>query len=501
VRFREPLYHGIRIDRRSGRTLHDQLVDELRRLVRCGALAPGSRVPSTRTLAAALRISRSVAQSAFLSLHAEGLLESRRGSGSYVRGAPDAGPGASGSGTGRLDASDGETPAGEPGSAVLPGRVDLAPEQPNLEVFPQVAWRSAWRRACHQVPAARQDPLGEPALRAAIAEHLRITRGRVCQARQVLVCAGRRGALDAVAHLLARDGGAVAVDDPGSPAVRRALRSRGAAVLAAPVDVDGVRPDALDPVAARGARARHLLTCPGHQFPLGVRMPARRRAEILRWVRARGGVIVEDDHHGGLSTEPPLFATAACNAAGPGRMVYAGSLGPLLTPTLQIGYLVLSDRLRQDWAQLLADVVAPPPWMDQQSARYLLAEGQLARQARQLRLAYRRKREIALAELAPAPGRELAGVELVGAADGTHTCLLLPPGVAAAPLAAELARLGLSAPTLASFASRGDGWNGRDGLVIGYGHLPDGTLRRALNVIVHRVGQHLARPGRAPRAG
>jgi GntR family transcriptional regulator/MocR family aminotransferase len=524
VRFREPLHHGIHIDRRSGRSLHDQLVDELRRLIGSGALAPGTRVPSTRTLADALQISRSVAQSAFLSLHAEGLLASRHGSGSYVRGQP----GASQPGDARPD-------GGAP--TAVPCWADFATEQPNLEVFPRVAWRSAWRRACHQVPAGRQAPLGERELRAAIAEHLRSTRGIVCEARQVLVCAGRRGALDVVAHLLALAGGAVAVDDPGSPPVRRALRSRGARVLPAAVDADGIRPPAVDPATARGARARHLVTCPGHQVPLGIRMPARRRAEIVQWARARGGVIVEDDQHGGLcgapNVVPPLFATvtsaAGASAAGttsagtasagatsagtasPGRgadldrMVYVGSLGALLTPTLQVDYLVLTERLRREWTGLLAEVAAPPPWMDQQAALYLLAEGQVARQVRQVQVAYRRKREIVRAELAAVAGTvagvEPVGVELAGVAAGTHACLLLPPGVVAAALGAELARLGVSVPTLASFASRGDGWGGRDGLVLGYGHLPDATLRRALHVIVDQLARHVVRPGRTSRAG
>ena len=502
MRFSEPLYHRIQIDRRSGRSLHDQLVDELRRLIRGGALEPGTRVPSTRTLADALDVSRSVAQSAFLALQAEGLLESRPGSGSYVRRGPGEVAAAQ-----PLPAGAQPRPAAaqpRPAGALAPPAppwVDFSPAQPNLELFPRAAWRAAWRRACHQVPAGRQDPLGEPALRAAIANHLRGARGIRCQARQVLVCAGRRGALDTVAVLLAMDGGLVAVEDPGCQQVRRALLARGAGTVAAGVDGDGVRPETGD---GRGGRARHLVACPSHQFPLGVRMPAGRRAEVLEWARARDGVVVEDDQYAELSDpgapEPSLLATGTDLD----RVAHIGSLGNLLTPTLQVDYVVLTDQLRRDWTPWLAEACSAPPWMAQQAALHLLADRHLPRQARLLRLAYRRKREIVRAELAPVA--ELAGATLTGLAAGTFACLLLPPGVPAAPLATALDLLGVRLPTVASCTAGGapaGGYSGggRDGLVIGYGHVPDTTLHRGLYVVAHQLHRHLAQRGRLVRAG
>src|SRR5215208_914904 len=74
----------IRIDRGAREPVHRQLADALRRAIREGALAPGARLPSTRALAETLGIARNVALVAFDELYAEGYVEGRPGSGTYV---------------------------------------------------------------------------------------------------------------------------------------------------------------------------------------------------------------------------------------------------------------------------------------------------------------------------------------------------------------------------------------------------------------------------------
>ena len=71
----------IALDRAAQTPMHQQLCEQLRRAILDGRLSRGTRLLSTRTLAQALGVSRTVTSSAYDELFAEGYLEGRQGSG------------------------------------------------------------------------------------------------------------------------------------------------------------------------------------------------------------------------------------------------------------------------------------------------------------------------------------------------------------------------------------------------------------------------------------
>src|SRR4051794_11364597 len=74
----------VTIDRDSGAGLRSQLEEQLRDAIRSGRLAVGERVPSSRSLAEALGLSRGLVQDCYAQLQAEGYLTSRPGSATRV---------------------------------------------------------------------------------------------------------------------------------------------------------------------------------------------------------------------------------------------------------------------------------------------------------------------------------------------------------------------------------------------------------------------------------
>src|ERR1700722_732002 len=83
----------VTLDRRKALPIHRQIYDGYREAILDGRLRPGQRLPSTRTLADDLGISRIPAVTAFAQLLAEGYLESRVGAGTFVSAAlPDLPP-------------------------------------------------------------------------------------------------------------------------------------------------------------------------------------------------------------------------------------------------------------------------------------------------------------------------------------------------------------------------------------------------------------------------
>ena len=74
----------VALDTASGVPMYDQLSEWFRRAILAGQLRPGQRVPSTRSLAKELNISRVPVLSAYEQLFAEGYLETFVGAGTCV---------------------------------------------------------------------------------------------------------------------------------------------------------------------------------------------------------------------------------------------------------------------------------------------------------------------------------------------------------------------------------------------------------------------------------
>jgi len=78
----------LRIDPTDPTPIWSQIEEAMRRLVASGALKPGAAVPSVRDLARDLRINPATAAKAYQRLAEAGVLEVRRGDGTYVADAP-----------------------------------------------------------------------------------------------------------------------------------------------------------------------------------------------------------------------------------------------------------------------------------------------------------------------------------------------------------------------------------------------------------------------------
>lgn len=81
----------ISLDYRDARPIYEQVRDGLRRLVVTGAVAPGEKLPSVRSLAASLAINPNTIQRAYAALEQEGYLRTEPGVGTFAGGGADAG--------------------------------------------------------------------------------------------------------------------------------------------------------------------------------------------------------------------------------------------------------------------------------------------------------------------------------------------------------------------------------------------------------------------------
>jgi GntR family transcriptional regulator / MocR family aminotransferase len=468
----------IRLRRGAGRPLRDQLEQALRSAVRDGRLKPGGRLPSTRTLAADLGLSRGLVVEAYAQLIGEGYLEARPGSSTRVAAAVS--PAVRRDAGGRdAHARGGSDRAAGPGARV---RIDFRPGVPDLAGFPRTAWAAALRRAALQAPAAAfnyGDPAGTPVLRAALAAYLGRVRGVVASTDGVVVVAGFSQALSLLTRALpGRHGHAVAVEDPGSPGQSGLLARSGLELVPVGVDEQGLRVDRL---AATGARV--VIVTPAHQFPTGVVLSPARRAALLAWARAGGGLIVEDDYDAEhrYDREP----VGALQGLAPDLVAYAGSVSKTLAPALRLGWMVPPPWLRDAVAGAKHDADLGSPTLDQLALAELLESGAYDRHLRRSRARYRRRRDALVAALT----RHAPALRVRGTAAGLHALVQLPPGCDEADLVRRAARAGVGVHGLADHRAAGhraapDAGEAPDpGLVLGYAALSETEISDGIRIL------------------
>ncbi|MEW1721212.1 PLP-dependent aminotransferase family protein [Streptomyces sp. NPDC093109] len=479
---------------RSG--LRARLMDALREAVRGGRLAPGTRLPSSRSLAVDLGVARNTVADAYGALVAEGWLTARQGSGTRVAARAVPARPAPRRGTGGAPAS---AAAPHPATADRPA-YSLLPGSPDLSAFPRAAWVRATRRALTVAPydafgCAYDETRGRIELRTALSGYLARTRGVDASPERIVVCSGTAHGLMLLGKVLrARRVRAVAVDAYGMPVHRDLLAAAGLRTPALPLDARGSRTEELagtamaaGPAAASGPAAGvgAVLLTPAHQFPTGGALHPERRAAAVDWARAAGGLILEDDYDGEFRYDGQ--SVGALQGLDPERVVFMGTASKSLAPGLRLAWMVLPRELVTEVAAAKGQADWASSTLEQLTLAEFITSGAYDRQIRAMRGHYRRRRDQlveALAELAP-------DIRVTGIAAGLHAVVRLPPGTERPTLAAAR-RQGLRLEGLSWFrhpaapaapAATADPSASYDALVVGYGTPPDSAWAGALDTL------------------
>jgi len=479
----------VALDGTSAVPMYEQIYTAVRDQIVRGALRPGARLASTRTLASELAVSRFTVVSALERLLAEGYLTTRPGAGSYVAGVlPEdvMRPALRARGTGEAPAHAAAPSISGRGAAlsavVITGpRAEMGPRpfhprRPALDVFPIRLWA---RLAARHWRAARPgdldygDPAGFMPLRRAIAEHIAVSRGVRCDPLQVIVTSGAQQAFDMLFRLLIDPGDAVWMEEPGYLDVRAALIGAGATVVPVAVDREGL--DVTSGIA-RAPAARLAIVSPSHQYPMGATLSAPRRAALLDWARRAGAWIVEDDYDSHFRYRgrpvPALqaFDHDTAQHVAP-RVVYVGTFSKTMFPALRLGFCVVPAGLVDAATNARAVASRNAPQADQAVLAAFIGDGHYDRHLRRARLVYAERYDA----MRRAVARELCGLlDVSPAAAGTHLLAWFAPGTrqraASLRYAPRIARACAEENLVVFPVSRYClETPQRDGLVLGYG--------------------------------
>lgn len=474
--------------------LHRRLYDTVRAAILGGQLRPGDRIAATRRLAAELGVSRTTVLAAVEQLVAEGYLEAKTGSGTFVssvlpddlllahptrRSAPEgAVVGPDLSERGAIIARTSVAVARDAG-ALRPFRTGV----PALDHFPFDVWTALTdRRLRDRDPEVLlyADPGGYTSLREAIVSHLAASRAVHCLPEQVIVVSGSQQGIQLVAELLLDPGDVAWMEDPGYMGAKGALQAAG--VRVAPVALDDEGLDVQTALAAI-AKPRLIYVTPSHQYPSGVIMSLSRRIALLRYGGRIGAWIVEDDYDSEYRYRGhPLAALQGLDTEN--RVIYIGTFSKVLFPGLRMGYLVVPSHLVDAFrsASSLADRgVAGLP---QAVIADFMNEGHFARHVRRMRLLYAQRQ----AFLVDAVKRHLFGLlEVPPQECGMHLVGRLPPNCDDNVVARLAHEMGVEVTPLSAFAERDTSIRG---LMLGFAPFDESAMEAAvvrLKVAILRV--------------
>ncbi|SRR5579871_271066 len=497
---------GLELNRDSVSPLHRQLYDALRHAILAGRLAADARLPSTRSLAGTLEVSRNTVLLAYEQLLIEGYVRGKVGAGTYVANClpdgflrlhPTPMPGD----PGRVPARPRRSRPGVPAldvSSWKPWRRLLArPPRPfrigvpALDAFPWKLWgrllTRRWRSLSPSLVGGKH-PLGYGPLRELVAAYLSDARGVTCTADQVILVGGSQQGLDLAARVLLEPGAAVWVENPGYPWVHGLLRAAGARLIPVPVDAEG-----LD-VAAAVARCRHArvaFVTPSHQFPLGATMSVARRLSLLQWAGQNDAWILEDDYNSEYRYRgQPLPALQGLDRNA--RVIYLGTLSKVLIPGLRLGYLVVPPDLIDAFSagSFLAGYY--PPILTQAVLTDFIAEGHFGRHVRRMRVLYEERQ----GRLVEAAKRRLKGLLEVDAADaGMHLVGWLARGAGDVEAAQQCAAQGVDVLPLSACCVEKIR---KHGLLLGYAAFDERAIVDAVQRMALALQRRTHRPSRQP---
>ncbi|MCH7304320.1 PLP-dependent aminotransferase family protein [Acinetobacter sp. NIPH 1869] len=383
--------------------IKDALYTALHTAILDGRLHAGAKLPSSRALAEMMSISRNSVLAALERLLDEGYLITKPSSGTYVSAViPD-----------QLIHAQTQTPIDH---LVTTQYLDINPnlvqhlktwqlQQASQEkrvfhvgvgcvdLFPHRLWGKllgrAWRQSYHQL-GQTHDPRGYLALRQAICNYVRSTRGLNCTTQQILIVNGIQQAIHLTAFALLQKQDQVCMDEPGYDAALAVFQSFGAKTQPILSDDEGMNiPD----IIQNHAQSKLIYTTPSHHFPLGSTLSLKRRLMLLEWAAQQQKWIFEDDYNSEFR-----YGSRAIQALQgldhQQRVIYSGTFSKMMFPEFRLGFMVIPEALIELFSLAKKQIDSQCSYLEQVALSLFIQEGHYARHVRKIRKACYERQQV-----------------------------------------------------------------------------------------------------------
>ncbi len=485
------------LDRSSAIPLSEQIYRSFREAVRSGLLPSGTRLPSTRRLAARLQVARNTVNAAYDLLQAEGIISVKAGAapriaaGLPVEGQGDAEPGAAESPV--LSERGLRLCANLRGDGWAFRHGALQPGAPALDLFPYEEWARCLRRAARleRSPDLHyQNFTGVPSLRERLAFHLAAERGVRAEPDQILITCSMQASLALLSSALADPGDDAWLEEPGYLGARTAFQAAGLNVLPLPTDGEGAD---VGKMAGDLRAPRVIYVTPSHHYPFGTRMPLARRLALLEAARSVGAVILEDDYDSEfLFSGRPV--AALYGLAGEGQVIYLGTFSKSLMPGLRIAYCVVPSMLVAPLAQLMRNMGCGANVQAQVALAQFMDGGGYLKHLKRIRQLYKERGERLVGAL---KGRLGNRIEVEEPSGNVQVALTFRESVDDVALAMAMQKAGFAVSPLSNCYLGG---NSRSGLIVGFAGATPRQIESGVETLGTLLETGVAIEKRAPSA-
>jgi GntR family transcriptional regulator/MocR family aminotransferase len=447
----------IPLDRTSRQPLGGQLQNHLRDAIRTGRLQPGERLPSSRSLAQQLGLSRGLVVDCYEQLESEGYLVSLVGSGTHVA----------------VVHAEPRAPTPTRAGATR-AEIDFEYGVPDLATFPMRDWQWALQESCRSASYADlgdESDSGSLRLREVLSAYLRRVRGSAIDPENLIITTGFRHSLNIVLRALAAAGvRTAAIEDPGPVGDDLIVSRAGLDLVRVSVDERGA-----DVGALVASDARVMLTTPAHQCPTGVVLAPERRHALVDWAERIDGYVIEDDYD--VEFRYDRQPVGSMQGLAPDRVIGMGTVSKTLAPALRIGWIACPPVLRASIGAEKQLLGRGGPALEQRALAAMIESGRFDRHLRAMRALYGRRRRAlveVLEEVAPA-------VHVSGLDAGCHAVLRLPAALDEPRVVAAARDRGVAVYGMSRY--RSDGATTPPQLVLGFGNVTESSIRRGIRTI------------------
>ena len=437
-----------------GMPLYEALYRCLRGDILSGRLLPGEKLPSKRTLAENLKISKITVETAYSQLLSEGYIRSEEKVGYFVEDV--------------LRSPIPQKPILSEPEETPDSLLDLTAN--GCAHFPFSVWSRLQRQILLDYGEKLLKPLpnlGAWELRYAIAEHLADFRGMHVSPENILVGAGTDFLYNLLIQLLGRDK-TFAVEEPGYHKIRNIYAAGGVRCVSAGVDPNGVNPGSLE-----SAQVLHI--SPSHHFPTGTVTTMQRRTELLAWAQKHDRYIIEDDYDSEFRFHAHPLPTLQALDTG-GRVIYMNTFSKSLAPSIRVGFLVLPTALMTRFQETLGFYSCTVPSFEQYTLARFLKEGHFEKHINRMRKFYRTRRDQVVATLKNCPWADK--MTILEADAGLHFLLKIDTSAPDEELIRIFARANIRVNPLSYYYHGSIPHWARHCLLINYSGLEEGQLRR-----------------------
>lgn len=373
----------ISLNPNSKEPMYQQIYKYIKKEILSGRLSHPDKLPSARSLASFLQVSRSTVDTAYSQLTAEGYVEPQEKRGYFVN--PMTHIQNFTSESSQPEQTEKHNPAAEKKDAPC---YDFNPDSIDTTHFPYSIWKSIGKSELDNSDNFLSGShFGEAGLRKSIASYLHGSRGVQCSPEQIIVGAGLDHLLQMLCVLFRR-GKIVAMEDPGYRSARTVLLASGCTVRDIPL-----QDSTFHPASLKDSDADICYVTPTHQFPLGTVMPVSVRQALLTWAMQKDGrYIIEDDHDSEFRyVGRPIPALQSHDTEG--KVIYIGTFSKAISPALRVGYMVLPPALFSQYEDICGSFSCPVSRINQAILTAFIRDGYFEKHLNRMRKHYKGKHD------------------------------------------------------------------------------------------------------------